>query len=64
MSYDGMDYVNRIEVFNITGQVIKVLNKDKLKSTSLKLNLDKPGNFFLVRINTDNKVYTRTIIRE
>jgi uncharacterized protein YjdB len=60
----GMDNVNRLEVLNITGQVIKALNKDELNAEFVELNLDVPGNFFLVRINTDEKVYTRKMIRK
>jgi hypothetical protein len=55
--------VNRIEVLNIAGEAVKVLGKDNLKADFVKLSLDVPGNFFLVRIITDNKVCTKTIIR-
>jgi uncharacterized protein YjdB len=64
INYEGLDNVNRIEVLNATGQVLKILNKDVLKANFVNLTLDIPGNLFLVRINTDNYAYTRTIVRE
>ena len=55
--------MNRLEVLTITGQVVKRLNKDELEAAFVELNLDIPENFFLVRINTDENVYIKKIIR-
>lgn len=63
IDFEGMDNMKSLEVLNITGQVVKKRNKDELKAGFVELNLDEPGNFFLVRIHTDEKVYAQKIIR-
>ena len=64
IAYEGLDHMKSLEVLNITGQVVMKLNKDDLKAGFVELNLDAPGNFFLIRMNTDKKVYTKKIIRK
>ena len=62
--FEGVDHMKSLEILNITGQVVKKLHKDELKAGFVELNLDVPGNFFLVSMNTDEKVYTKKIIRK
>ena len=64
ISFKGINKVNRLEVLNIAGQIVKVLNEDELKAEFVELNLDVPGNFFLIKIYTNEEVCTRSIIRE
>ena len=56
---------NSITGFSEISSIMRIsLNKDELEAAFVELNLDIPENFFLVRINTDENVYIKKIIRK
>ncbi len=63
VDFSGIDNIIRLEVLTINGQVVKQLSKNDLKASFVELNLDIPGNIFFVRINTEEHVYIKKIIR-
>jgi hypothetical protein len=62
--YEDIGNINTLEILSITGQVLMKLDKDELEDGFVELNLEVPGNIFLLRMNTDEKVYTGKIIRK
>jgi pectate lyase len=64
ISFKGIDKVRRLEVLNTAGQIVMVLHKDELQAGFVKLNLDMPGNFFIIRISTRHEIYTGRILRK
>ncbi|MEA3447855.1 MAG: T9SS type A sorting domain-containing protein [Bacteroidota bacterium] len=52
------DNLEKVEVFNIHGQVI-------LKTNQNKINIEKqPAGLFFIRISTDGQTITKKIIKE
>jgi len=56
--------IQSLEILNVAGQVVKRLDQHELEAGSVEVNLEVPGNIFLLRMNTDKKVYTGKIIRK
>jgi uncharacterized protein YjdB len=64
IEFAGLDNIAGLEILNITGQAVRKLDRDELETGSIELDLDIPGNLFLLRIDTEEKVYTKKIIRK
>jgi len=62
--FEDMGNINSLDILSITGQVVMKLDKQKLGAGFVELNLEVPGNIFLLRMNSDEKVYTGKIIRK
>ena len=60
-----MDNVNRIELFNIWGQRVKIFEYDKMDKTArVQLDIrDVPHGTYTVRILSEEDVYTRQLIK-
>lgn len=61
--FNRLNNIKKVEVISATGQVIKTLYKNELKTNMVELNHDA-GNIFLVRVSTDKEVYIKKIIRD
>jgi len=55
--------IRRIEILNIEGQVLKVLELNELTNGILQVDIDVPGNIFVIRIFNETNVFTKKIIR-
>ena len=64
ISFNDINKVNMLEILNTAGQVLEVFYKDDLEAGFIKLNLDIPGNLFFIKINTDENVFVKKIIRK
>ncbi|MGC8824023.1 MAG: T9SS type A sorting domain-containing protein, partial [Bacteroidales bacterium] len=55
--------VNRIEIYNILGVLIKSINRNQITDALISIDAPEAGKLFLVRIITDEGVIERKVIR-
>jgi hypothetical protein len=61
---EDMGNIQSLEILNVAGQVVKRLDQHELGAGYVEVNLEVPGNIFLLRMRTDKRQYTQKIVRK
>jgi uncharacterized protein YjdB len=63
INLNGLEIVNRIEMYNTNGQLLKVIDSEQISSKIIKLENNYTGNVFIIRIYTPDLIMTKPVIR-
>ena len=63
INLNGLKNLERIELYNAMGQLVMSIDGQSLSSEIVTLNIDQPGNIFILKIMSSQKVITKTLIK-
>jgi uncharacterized repeat protein (TIGR02543 family) len=55
--------VSKIEVMNSLGQVVELIDLQEEDTRAVKVQIDSPGNLFIIRVFTGNSILVKTAVR-